>query len=92
MGEHGPLTINALAYQNIKQLLELLAMLKSLGYQVYSVSLLEPSHLQAQGLINSPFRRQATNQRSELGEENYAEAFSLIRINNFESVLQKPTF
>jgi hypothetical protein len=86
------LTINALAYQNIKQLLELLAMLKGLGYQVTSVSLLEPSHLEAQGLINSPFRRQATNQGSELGEENYAEAFSLIRINNFESVLQKPTF
>jgi hypothetical protein len=82
------LTINALAYQNIKQLLELLAMLKSLGYQVYSVSLLEPSHLQAQGLINSPFRRQG----SELEEENYVEAFSQIRINNFESVLQKPTF
>jgi hypothetical protein len=92
MGEHGPLTINALVYQNTKQLLELLAMLKGLGYQVTSVSLLEPSHLEAQGLINSPFRRQATNQRSELGEENYAEAFSLIRINNFESVLQKPTF
>jgi hypothetical protein len=92
MGEHGPLTINALVYQNTKQLLELLAMLKGLGYQVTSVSLLEPSHLEAQGLINSPFRRQATNQGSELGEENYAEAFSLIRINNFESVLQKPTF
>jgi hypothetical protein len=84
------LTINALAYQNIKQLLELLAMLKSLGYQVYSVSLLEPSHLQAQGLINSPFRRQATIQGSELEKENYAEAFSQIRINNFESVLQNP--
>ena len=67
-------------------------MLKDLGYQVYSVSLLEPSHLQAQGLINSPFRRQATTQGSELEEENYAEAFSQIRINNFESVLQKPTF
>ena len=50
--EHGPLTINALAYQNTEQLLELLATLKGQGDQVYSVSLLEPSHLQMQDLIN----------------------------------------
>ena len=50
--EHGPLTNNALAYQNTEQLLELLAMLKGQGDQVYSVSLLEPSHLQMQDLIN----------------------------------------
>ena len=87
--EHGPLTINALAYQNTEQLLELLAMLKGQGDQVYSVSLLEPSHLQMQDLINSPFRRQATTEGNEHEEGNYAEAFWKIRINNLESVLQK---
>lgn len=88
-GEHGPLTINALAYQNAEQLLELLAMLKGLGDQVYSVSLLEPSHLQMQDLISSPFRRQATTEGSEHEEGNTAEAFWQIRINNLESVLQR---
>jgi hypothetical protein len=88
-GEHGPLTINALAYQKTEQLFELLAMLKALGDQVYSVSLLEPSYLQMQDLINSPFRRKATTQGNEHEEGNYAEAFWQIRINNLESVLQK---
>jgi predicted acetyltransferase len=88
-GEHGPLTINALAYQNAEQLLELLAMIKGLGDQVYSVSLLEPSHLQMQDLISSPLRRQTTTEGSEHEEGNYAEAFWQIRINNLESVLQR---
>lgn len=88
-GEHGPLTINALAYQNAEQLLELLAMLKGLGDQIYSVSILEPSHLQMQDLINSPFRRQTTTEGSEHEEGNYAEAFWQIRINDLESVLAK---
>ena len=87
-GEHGPLTINALAYQNSEQLLELLAMLKGLGDQVYSVSLLEPSHLQMQDLISSPLRRQAITEGSEHEEGNHAEAFWQIRINNLESVLK----
>lgn len=88
-GEHGPLTINALAYQNSEQLLELLAMLKGLGDQIYSVSILEPSHIQMQDLINSPLRRQTTTEGSEHEEGNHAEAFWQIRINNLESVLQK---
>lgn len=88
-GEHGPLTINALAYQNAEQLLELLAMLKGLGDQIYSVSLLEPSHLQLQDLINSPFRRQSTTEGSAHEEGNYAEAFWQIRINNLEAVMEK---
>jgi predicted acetyltransferase len=86
--EHGLLTINALAYQNAKQLLELLAMLKGLGDQVDSVSLLEPSHLQMEDLISSPFRRQATTKGSEHEKGNYAEAFWQIRINNLESLLK----
>jgi len=89
-GEHGPLTINTLAYQNAEQLLELLAMLKGLGDQIYSASILEPSHLQMQDLISSPFRRQATTQGSEHEEGNYAEAFWQIRINNLQAALKKP--
>ncbi|GJM12606.1 MAG: hypothetical protein DHS20C12_10090 [Pseudohongiella sp.] len=88
-GEHGPLTINALAYQNSEQLLELLSMLKGLSDQIYTVSILEPSHLQMQDLINSPFRRQTTTEGSEHEEGNYAEAFWQIRINNLEAVLEK---
>lgn len=88
-GEHGPLTVNAIAYQNAGQLLELLAMLKGLGDQIYSASILEPSHLQMQDLIGSPFRRQTTTEGNEHEEGNYAEAFWQVRINNLESVLEK---
>lgn len=88
-GEHGPVTINALAYQDREQLRELLAMLKGLGDQIYSVSMLEPSHLQLQDLISSPFRRQTTTEGTEFEESNDAEAFWQVRINNLQSVLEK---
>jgi len=88
-GEHGPLTINALAYQNAEQLLELLAMLKGLGDQIYSVSILEPSHIQMQDLINSPFRRQTITEGGEHEEGNSAEAFWQVRINDLSAVLEK---
>ena len=90
-GEHGPLTIKALAYQDSDQLLELLAMLKGLGDQVYSASILEPSHLQMQDLISSPFRRQTTTEGSQFQENNSAKAFWQVRINDLQSVLSKTT-
>lgn len=88
-GEHGPLTVTAIAYQNSDQLLELLAMLKSLGDQVYSVSLVEPCHVQMQDLIGSPFRRLEKTAGSEFEENNSAEAYWQLRINNLASVLDK---
>ncbi len=88
-GEHGPLKVNAIAYQSGEQLLELMAMLKALGDQIYSVSMLEPSHLQLQDLINKPFRRQTTTKGGEFEEKNSAEAFWQIRINDLASVMSK---
>lgn len=88
-GEHGPFEISTLAYQNREQLLELLAMLKALGDQIYAVSMLEPCHLQLQDLLQTPLRRQITTEGSEFEESNSAEAFWQVRINNLESVLSK---
>ncbi|PCJ16722.1 MAG: hypothetical protein COA96_18250 [SAR86 cluster bacterium] len=87
--EHGPFKIKAIAYQNKEQLLELMALLKNLGDQMYAVQLLEPCHLQMQDLIDTPFRRQYTTQGSDFEEINNAEAFWQIRINNIFTCLEK---
>lgn len=55
-GEHGPYHVNWMAYRDVEQLLELLALLKSLGDQVHEVVLLEPPHVQFQDLLRQPFR------------------------------------
>ncbi len=87
--EYGPFKIKALAYRNRDQLLELLALIKSLGDQIYVVSLLEPFHIQMQDLINEPFKRQNTTHGGKYPESNTAEAFWQIRINDLAACLEK---
>ncbi|HEX9765858.1 MAG TPA: GNAT family N-acetyltransferase [Nitriliruptorales bacterium] len=55
-GEHGPYEVTWLSYQDVDQLLELLALLRMLGDQVHEVSLIEPPRLQLQDLLRTPFR------------------------------------
>ena len=62
--DHGPYKILFMAYQNSQQLLDLLALLKSLADQVYSVSLMEPPEIQLQSLLDRPFRNQALTESS----------------------------
>ncbi|MFK7862792.1 MAG: GNAT family N-acetyltransferase [Pseudohongiellaceae bacterium] len=81
-GEHGPYKITAIAYQNRDQLLELMALIKGLGDQVYTVEMNEPAFVQLQDMIASPFRGQARSENSEHEEYNSAEAYWQIRIND----------
>jgi len=53
---HGPYEAKYLLYQNREQFLELIALLKSLGDQVYTVKLHEPAEVQLQDLLHRPFR------------------------------------
>lgn len=87
--EHGPLKITALAYRNREQLLELLALIRNLGDQIYKVSLVEPVHVQLQDLIKEPFRNQNISEGGKYEQLNSAEAFWQIRINNLETCLAK---
>jgi hypothetical protein len=55
----GPYDVKYLIYRTREQFLELMALLKSLGDQVYSVKLYEPAGVQLQDLLPQPLR---TNQ------------------------------
>ena len=48
---HGPYRVEWLGYENGEQLIELLALLKSLSDQLYSVKMVEPPEIQVQSLL-----------------------------------------
>lgn len=54
--DHGPLVVNALAYRNVHQLLELLRLLQELADQVATITLTEPPELQLTDLVRQPLR------------------------------------
>lgn len=56
---HGPYEVKYLIYRTREQFLELMALLKSLGDQVYTIKLTEPTELQLQDLLHQPFRNHA---------------------------------
>lgn len=56
-GENGPYEVNHYAYRTMDQFIELLALIRSLSDQVYSVSMFEPGDIQFQTLLKRPFRR-----------------------------------
>ena len=84
---HGPFRINAIAYQDRKQLLELLALIKNLSDQIYVAVLMEPFHLQLQDLLVEPFKGMNTTNGSKYVEINRAEAFWQLRINDLIACL-----
>ena len=71
---HGPYRVEWLGYQNGDQLLELLALLKSLSDQLYSVRMMEPPEIQLQSLLRRPFRAQAIadDGKHAAAQETYA--------------------
>ena len=73
-GEHGPYRVEWMGYETGAGLLELLALLKSLSDQIYSVFMLEPPHVQFQTLLKRPFRSQAIAEKGKFsaGQETYA--------------------
>ena len=85
---YGPFRINAIAYQDRKQLLELLALIKNLSDQLYVVVLIESFHLQLQDLLVEPFKGMNTTNGSKYVEINRAEAFWQLRINDL--IVQHP--
>ena len=57
-GENGPYDVYWMAYEDIHQLPELLAVLKDLSDQVFTVRLREPPGIQIQDLLTKPLRFQ----------------------------------
>ena len=64
-GEHGPYRIWWYAYRTPEQLLELLALIRSLGDQVAVVSMEEPADIQFQDVLEAPFRNRRVTEGSK---------------------------
>jgi predicted acetyltransferase len=79
-GENGPYTINFMAYRTIDELLELLALIKSLGDQISSVTMDEPAHVQLQPLLSQPFRHRRNTRQSAFENVHRSSAWWQIRM------------
>lgn len=88
-GEHGPYIIKTIVWQTSDQLLELLALIKSLGDQVNQVSMLEIGDIQLQDLLKQPIRTRRATQGAKFANESRSLAFWQLRILNLESCLAK---
>lgn len=88
-GQHGPYNIKIIAWQKPGQLLELLALIKSLGDQVNQVSMLEMSEIQLQDLLKQPIRTRRATHGARFANESQSLAFWQLRILNLESCLGK---
>jgi predicted acetyltransferase len=86
-GEHGPFKITFMAYQNSDQLLELLALIRSMGNQVHTVRMQEPARLQFQDLLREPFKAMSKTRGSELAEHISAEAYWQVRIVDLQACI-----
>ena len=64
-GEFGPCDVLYMAYRNAAELLELLALIKSLGDQFASVRMIEPAHVQLQAMLSTPFRNMRISGQSK---------------------------
>ena len=88
-GENGPLHIDVLAYQNRSQLLELFALLRSLGDQISLVSMVEPPHLQLQDLLQQPFRFRRISNKGTFENKHKSAAFCQFRLLDLPKCLAK---
>lgn len=87
-GEHGPLKVSAMAYQNGDQLLELMALLRSLGDQISQVTMAEPAHVQLQDLLQQPFRLRRLSRGGDLEGRHRACSFWQIRMLDLQACLR----
>jgi len=84
-GEYGPWVIDALAYQNTDQLLELLRLVRELGDQIRTVKIIEPAHVQLQVLLENPMRESDRSARSDHESTNRSIAWWQMRMLDVEA-------
>ncbi|MDH3644374.1 MAG: sterol carrier protein domain-containing protein, partial [Gammaproteobacteria bacterium] len=77
------------AYRNVDELMELLALIKSLGDQVSTVAMMEPPHVQLQDLLREPFRNRRNTKASEHANEHRSLAYWQIRALDVPACVSK---
>ncbi len=85
--EHGPYHIAWMVWHDGAEFLELIALVKSLGDQVHSVSMREPAGIQIQDLLAEPFRFWRLTQRSKFEQKAEAFAYWQVRVNDVGACL-----
>jgi len=85
--QHGPYRVLWMVYHDRAQFLELMALLKGLGDQVYLVTMREPPGIQLQDLIAEPFRQRRTREDSKFEPGIRAVAYAQFRICNLPACL-----
>lgn len=87
--EYGPYKITWCAWQTGDQLLELLALIKSLGDQVSSISIVEFAGIQFQDLLKTPFRQRRITRSGEHENTSRAAAHWQLRILDLEACMAR---
>ncbi len=85
--ESGPYRVWWMAYETYDQLLELLALIRSLGDQIRLVELPEPAEIQLQDFLKQPFRFRTLTQKSPYANEVRGVANWQVRINDLAGCL-----
>lgn len=88
-GENGPYRIRWFAYRSAEQLMELLALIRSLGDQVYSVAMEEPPGIQFQDLLDQPARNRDIGEGSRHAYAHTTRAHAQFRILDVPKCLAK---
>jgi hypothetical protein len=87
--ESGPYTVQWTSYQTYGQLLELLALIRSLGDQVHLVRMREPPGIQLQDLVEQPFKQRHISEKSRFETGTRANAYWQVRINDLAGCLER---
>ncbi|MEC9488145.1 MAG: GNAT family N-acetyltransferase [Halanaerobium sp.] len=86
---HGPYNLYCMVYNNGEQFLELMALLKSLGEQVFTVRMHEPAGIQLQDLLKKPFRERKVREKTRFQSHNRASAYWQLRILDLAGCLAR---
>ncbi len=91
-GQHGPYTLEKMGYSNGEQLIELLALIKSLADQIYSIKLREPADIQLQSMLKRPFREQAIAEKGKYYAQQNTYAWYQLRILDLPACVSAVSF
>jgi predicted acetyltransferase len=87
--EHGPYEIAWMVYQNWEQFTELMALVKSLGDQIHLIKMIEPTEIQMQDLIKTPFKNIKISEKSKYKCGIESMAFWQMRILDLKAVISR---
>lgn len=88
-GENGPYKIWMMAYETYDQFLELLALMKSLGDQVFAMEMRTPVDIQFQDFLKKPFRLNSITDKTEYENNMWSVAYTQTRVLDLEKCISK---